>query len=48
VPAPETVPTESPGITDEKETTMIKRHSDVVLETTAHDQDTSKWTGTTP
>ncbi|BAS12371.1 hypothetical protein AHiyo8_06740 [Arthrobacter sp. Hiyo8] len=31
---------ESPGTSAEKETTMIKRHSDVVLEVTAHDPDT--------
>jgi hypothetical protein len=34
------VPTESPGTFAEKETTMIKRHSDVVLEVTADDPDT--------
>ena len=31
------VPDENPAYPDEKETTMIKRHSDVVLEVTAHD-----------
>ena len=31
------VPTQSPGTSREKETTMIKRHSDLVLEITAHD-----------
>lgn len=34
------LPAESPGRSHEKETTMIKRHSDVVLEITAHDPDT--------
>lgn len=33
-------PAESPALPDEKETTMIKRHSDVVLEITAHDPET--------
>ena len=37
---PRPAPTESPGRSVEKETTMIKRHSDVVLEVTAHDADT--------
>jgi dissimilatory sulfite reductase (desulfoviridin) alpha/beta subunit len=33
------VTAESPVLPTEKETTMIKRHSDVVLEITAHDPD---------
>jgi hypothetical protein len=39
-PASEAVPAESPGASQEKEITMIKRHSDFVLEITAHDPDT--------